>query len=106
MNPDRATLNFLNSFPEEARNRGEDLQEDGAVTQIFWFGSCTAEDDTIAGACMYATMMERMHRGEELPESPNEFDDTPVIDLIEDKLDRELDDKEADFVTKVEKWCV
>lgn len=130
MNPDRATLNFLNSFPEESRNRGDDLQQDGAVTQIFgnhlfiqgrvedktgthrtslrlqgnrWFGSCTAEDETIAGACMYATMMERMHRGEDLPESPNEFDDTPVIDLIEEKLDRELDDKEADFVTKVEK---
>ena len=130
MNPDRATLNFLNSFPEEARNRGDDLQQEGAVTQIFgnhlfiqgrvedksgiyrtslrlqgnrWFGSCTAEDDTIAGACMYATMMERMHRGEELPESPNEFDDTPIIDLIEEKLDRELDDKEAEFVTKVEK---
>jgi len=130
MNPDRATLNFLNSFPEEARNRGEELQQDGAVTQIFgnhlfiqgrvedktgthrtslrlqgnrWFGSCTAEDETIAGACMYATMMERMHRGEDLPESPNEFDDTPVIDIIEEKLDRELDDKEADFVTKVEK---
>ncbi len=130
MNPDRATLNFLNSFPEEARNRGDELQQEGAVTQIFgnhlfiqgrvedktgihrtslrlqgnrWFGSCTAEDETIAGACMYATMMERMHRGEDLPESPNEFDDTPIIDLIEDKLDRELDDSEADFVTKVEK---
>ncbi len=130
MNPDRATLNFLNSFPEEARNRGDDLQQEGAVTQIFgnhlfiqgrvedktgtyrtslrlqgnrWFGSCTSEDETIAGACMYATMMERMHRGEDLPESPNEFDDTPIIDLIEEKLERELDDSEADFVTKVEK---
>ena len=48
-------------------------------------------------------MLERMHRGEDLPESPNEFDDTPILDLIEEKLDRELDDKEADFVTKVEK---
>ncbi|SHK28145.1 Superfamily II DNA or RNA helicase, SNF2 family [Rubritalea squalenifaciens DSM 18772] len=130
MNPDRATLNFLNSFPEEARNRGETLQQEGAVTQIFgnhlfiqgrvedrggvfrtslrlqgnrWFGSCTAEDEITAGACLYATMMERMHRGEDLPESPNEFDDTPIIDLIEDKLDREVDDKEADFVSKVEK---
>lgn len=130
MNPDRATLNFLNSFPEEARKRGELLQREGAVTQIFgnhlfiqgrvedetgvfrtslrlqgnrWFGSCTAEDEIIAGACQYATMMERMHRGEDLPESPNEFDDTPVLDIIEDKLGRELDDKEADFVTKIEK---
>jgi len=130
MNPDRATLNFLNSFPEEARQRGEMLQKDGAVTQIFgnhlfiqgrvedetgtfrtslrlqgnrWFGSCNAEDDLISGACQYATMMERMHRGEDLPESPNEFDDTPVLDIIEDKLGRELDDKEAEFVTKIEK---
>jgi hypothetical protein len=130
MNPDRATLNFLNSFPEEARKRGEILQKDGAVTQIFgnhlfiqgrvedetgtfrtslrlqgnrWFGSCTAEDELVAGACQYATMMERMHRGEDLPESPNEFDDTPVLDIIEDKLGRELDDKEADFVSKIEK---
>jgi len=130
MNPDRATLNFLNSFPEEARKRGEMLQKDGAVTQIFgnhlfiqgrvedesgifrtslrlqgnrWFGSCTAEDELVSGACQYATMMERMHRGEDLPESPNEFDDTPVLDIIEEKLGRELDDKEADFVTKIEK---
>ncbi len=130
MNPDRATLNFLNSFPEDARRRGEMLQKEGAVTQIFgnhlfiqgrvedetgtfrtslrlqgnrWFGSCNAEDEIIAGACQYATMMERMHRGEDLPESPNEFDDTPVLDIIEDKLGRELDDKEADFVTKIEK---
>ncbi|MGB0774262.1 MAG: SNF2-related protein [Akkermansiaceae bacterium] len=130
MNPDRATLNFLNSFPEKSRQRGESLQQEGMVTQIFgnhlfiqgrvedstgvfrtslrlqgnrWFGSCTAEDEVIAGACMYATMMERMHRGEDLPESPNEFDDTPIIDVIEEQLDRELDDKEAAFVTKVEK---
>ena len=130
MNPDRATLNFLNSFPEKSRVRGEALQDDGAVTQIFgnhlfiqgrvedstgtfrtslrlqgnrWFGSCTAEDEIIAGACMYATMMERMHRGEDLPESPNEFDDTPIIDVIEEKLDRELDDSEAEFVNKLEK---
>lgn len=130
MNPDRATLNFLNSFPEDARKRGEKLQKDGTVTQIFgnhlfiqgrvedetgtfrtslrlqgnrWFGSCTAEDELVSGACQYATMMERMHRGEDLPESPNEFDDTPVLDIIEDKLGRELDDKEADFVSKIEK---
>ncbi|HEY8961120.1 MAG TPA: SNF2-related protein, partial [Luteolibacter sp.] len=130
MNPDRATLNFLNSFPEESRKRGELLQKEGAVTQIFgnhlfiqgrvedetgtfrtslrlqgnrWFGSCTAEDEIISGACQYATMMERMHRGEDLPESPNEFDDTPILDIIEEKVGRELDDKEADFVSKIEK---
>lgn len=130
LNPDRATLNFLNSFPEASRKRGEHLQEEGAVTQIFgnhlfiqgrvedqsgthrttlrlqgnrWFGSCSTEDEETAGAVMFAAMLERLHRGEDLPESPNEFDDTPVVDLIEDKLDRELDDKEAEFVSKVEK---
>ncbi len=130
LNPDRATLNFLNSFPEASRKRGENLQEEGAVTQIFgnhlfiqgrvedksgthrttlrlqgnrWFGSCSTEDEETAGAVMFAAMLERLHRGEDLPESPNEFDDTPVVDLIEEKLDRELDDKEAEFVSKVEK---
>ena len=130
LNPDRATLNFLNSFPEAARKRGEHLQEEGAVTQIFgnhlfiqgrvednggvhrttlrlqgnrWFGSCSTEDEETSGAVMFAAMLERLHRGEDLPESPNEFDDTPIVDLIEDKLDRELDDKEADFIFRVEK---
>ena len=110
LNPDRATLNFLNSFPEPVRMRGEELQEEGAVTQIFgnhlfiqgrvedksgihrttlrlqgnrWFGSCSTEAEDIAGAVMFAAMLERLHRGEDLPESPNEFDDTPVVDLIE-----------------------
>lgn len=130
LNPDRATLNFLNSFPESVQARGEKLQQEGGVSQIFgnhlfiqgriedrgnthrttlrlqgnrWFGSCTAEDEKSSGAAQYATMLERLQRGEDLPESPNEFDDAPVIDLIEEKLDRELDDKEADFVSKVEK---
>jgi len=130
LNPDRATLNFLNSFPAEVRKKGDKLQQDAAVTQIFgnhlfiqgkvvdendtfrvtlrlqgnrWFGNCTAENEADAGSAMYATMMERMYRGEDLPESPNEFDDTPILDVIEDKLDRELDDKEADFVSKLEK---
>ncbi len=130
LNPDRATLNFLNSFSEDVRNLGEKLQKDGAVTQIFgnhlfiqgrvecregtfrtslrlqgnrWFGSCNAEDADLAGACMYATMMERMYRGTSMPESPNELDETPLIDILEEKLGRELDDREADFVTKLEK---
>lgn len=130
MNPDRATLNFLNSFSEESRNDGDVIQQEGCVTQIFgnhlfiqgrvehktgvyrtslrlqgnrWFGSCTSDDDTVAGSCLYATMMERMHRGEDLPESPNEFDDVAIIDFIEEKLKRECDDKEAEFVSKVEK---
>ncbi len=130
LNPDRATLNFLNAYSESVRDEGARLQKEGTVTQIFgnhlfiqgrvecqggvyrtslrlqgnrWFGSCTASDEDLAGACVVATMIERMYRGTSMPESPNELDDTPLVDVIEDKLDRELDDKEADFVLKLEK---
>ena len=130
LNPDRATLNFLNAYAEEVRNEGERLQKDGAVTQIFgnhlyiqgrvetksgtyrtslrlqgnrWFGSCTAEDERTAGICLIATMIERMYRGANMPESPNELNEIPLSDLIEEKLGRDLDDREADFVTKLEK---
>ncbi|MCQ2366428.1 MAG: DEAD/DEAH box helicase [Akkermansia sp.] len=130
LNPDRATLNFLNSYTEDVREEGEKLQKDGAVTQIFgnhlfiqgrvetkvgifttslrlrgnrWFGSCRAEDDRVAGACLIATMVERLYRGANMPESPNELNEVPLSDVLEEKLDRDLDDKEADFVTKLEK---
>ena len=130
LNPDRATLNFLNSYAEEVRNEGEKLQKEGAVTQIFgnhlfiqgrvetkkgvfrtslrlqgnrWFGSCTAEDADLAGACLIATMVERMYRGANMPESPNELDDVPLSDILEEKLGRDLEDQESDFVLKLEK---
>jgi len=129
-NPDRATLNFLNSFAEEVRERGKKLQKDGAVTQIFgnhlfiqgrvedeqgshrtslrlqgnrWFGSCSSDDSLIGGAAMYATMLERMQRGEDLPETPNEMGDIAIIDILEEKLERELDDRESEYVSKLEK---
>lgn len=130
LNPDRATLNFLNAFSEQVRERGVKLQKDGAVTQIFgnhlfiqgrvedefgvhrvslrlqgnrWYGSCSTEDKDQAGAAMYATMMERMYRGQDLPESPNELDEVPIVDVLEERLKRELDDKEAEYVNKLEK---
>ena len=130
LNPDRATLNFLNAYSEAVRDAGEKLQKDGAVTQIFgnhlfiqgrvetkqggvrtslrlqgnrWFGSATAEDEDVAGACLIATMVERMYRGTSMPESPNELNEIPLTDVLEDKLDRDLDQKEIDFVTKLEK---
>ena len=130
LNPDRATLNFLNAYSEAVRDAGEKLQKDGAVTQIFgnhlfiqgrvetkqggvrtslrlqgnrWFGSATAEDEDVAGACLIATMVERMYRGTSMPESPNELNEIPLTDVLEEKLDRDLDQKEIDFVTKLEK---
>ncbi len=130
LNPDRATLNFLNAYPEDVRDEGERLQKEGAVTQIFgnhlfiqgrvetkqgvfrtslrlqgnrWYGSCTAEDDELAGQCLIATMVERMYRGTNMPESPNELNEIPLSDVLEEKLGRDLDDREADYVVKLEK---
>ncbi len=130
LNPDRATLNFLNAYSEEVRDEGEKLQKEGAVTQIFgnhlfiqgrvetkqgvfrtslrlqgnrWYGSCSAEDDELAGVCLIATMVERMYRGTNMPESPNELNEIPLSDVLEEKLGRDLDDREADYVVKLEK---
>lgn len=130
LNPDRATLNFLNAYSEKVRQMGAVLQKEGAVTQIFgnllfiqgrveskygayrttlrlqgnrWFGTCTATDEEILGACLVASMLERLVRGSSMPESPNQLDETSLLDLVEEKLERELDDKEADFILKIEK---
>ncbi len=130
LNPDRATLNFLNAYPEDVRDEGERLQKEGAVTQIFgnhlfiqgrvetkqgifrtslrlqgnrWYGSCSAEDEELAGQCLIATMVERMYRGANMPESPNELNEIPLSDVLEEKLGRDLDDREADYVVKLEK---
>jgi len=91
MNPDRATLNFLNTFPEKVRHEGEMLHRDGCVTQIFgnhlfvqgrvevnraraftttlrlqgnrWIGESTSDAGSEC-ACLVATMMERLARGD------------------------------------------
>ena len=130
LNPDRATLNFLNAYTEDVRDEGERLQDEGAVTQIFgnhlfiqgrvetkkgafrtslrlqgnrWYGSCSCEDEHLAGVCLIATMIERLHRGASMPETPNELNEIPLIDVLEEKLGRDLDAREADYVTKLEK---
>ena len=128
MNTDRATLDFLNSFDEEARNEGTDWHREGCVTQIFgnhlqidgrvqvdsdvyrtrlmlqgdrWVGECSSEND-FSGA-VYATMLERLERGTELPESPNEVGEKSIQELIEDALDRHLEDTEEEYLAKLEK---
>ena len=53
-----------------------------------WFGACSTEDEDLAGAAMYATMLERMYRGQDLPGSPNELNDVPLLDILEEKLGR------------------
>ncbi len=130
-NPDRATLDFLNSFSEESRARGEEWHREGRVSQIFgnyllirgrvespgsgegmetslmlrgdgWEGESTsAEGRDCPG--LYATMLERLDRGRNLPESPNEIGDTPLPILLEEKLGRELSGTEEAYLAKLEK---
>ncbi|MEM7147795.1 MAG: DEAD/DEAH box helicase [Verrucomicrobiota bacterium] len=130
MNPDRATLAFLNSFSDATRNEGAILQEEGAVAQIFgdhlkihgrvtikreshrvtlrlegdhWTGECSAEDELIGQICQCATMLERLKRGEELPESPNEVEGQSLEETLEERLERPLEDAEGEFVAKLER---
>lgn len=128
MAPDRPTLDFLNGFPEHERREGELIQRDGAVTQIFgnrvfiraqveinriyrtglylregrWEGEVQPEDGN-AGCALVATMIERLKRGEDLPESPNEVGQDSLAVLIEQKLGRPLENREELFVEKLEK---
>lgn len=129
MSPDRATLNFLNAFPEDHRKEGERLHREGLVTQIFgthrkiqgrvedgkelcrtnlefvdevWEGKCSCRyGKRCAG--LVATMLERLERGEDLPESPNEFEDQTLTELLEERLDRALNPKEDEYVDKLER---
>ena len=128
MTPDRATLDFFNRFSEEVRAEGEKLHKDGAVTQIFgnhlfvrgrvedqgdvfrttlrldngrWFGGCDSGD--ALSPPVFATMLERMARGDNLPDTPNEVGEESLYDLLENRLDRPLTESENDFVTKLDR---
>ncbi|MFP6873903.1 MAG: DEAD/DEAH box helicase [Verrucomicrobiales bacterium] len=130
-NPDRATLDFLNSFSEESRERGEQWHREGRVSQIFgnyllirgrvespgdgtgmetslmlrgdgWEGESTSPEGRDCPG-LYATMLERLERGRNLPESPNEIGDTPLPVLLEEKLGRELSGSEETYLAKLEK---
>ena len=130
INPDRATLDFLNSFSEESQKTGEHWHNEGCVTQIFgnyllirgtletpeglkietsltmrgngWEGESDSDQGRDCPG-LYATMLERLDRGKNLPESPNEIGDTPLPILLEESLGRELDDEEETYLSKLEK---
>ena len=130
INPDRATLDFLNSFSEESQKTGEHWHNEGCVTQIFgnyllirgtletpeglnietsltmrgngWEGESDSDQGRDCPG-LYAIMLERLDRGRNLPESPNEIGDTPLPILLEESLGRELDDDEETYLSKLEK---
>ena len=131
LSTDRATLDFLNCFGDEARSEGSDWHRDGSVIQIFgnhlqidarvqvdgmlyrtrlrlkddrWVGECSSGKEF--SAAIYATMLERLERGEALPESPNEVGEKSIQELVEQALERPLEDDEERYLAKLEKrYC-
>ncbi|MDF1811464.1 MAG: DEAD/DEAH box helicase [Verrucomicrobiales bacterium] len=128
-NVDRATLDFLNKFSEDERNEGQRLHSEGAVAQIFgnhlviqgkvedgawncrtkiqlqgnqWVG--TADDKSESGkAALYATMLEKIERKGDIPESPNEVGEKSLTEILEEKLDRMLTGEEDEYLNKLER---
>lgn len=128
-NVDRATLDFLNAFTEDERKEGQRLHSEGAVCQIFgnhlviqgkvedgswscrtkiqlqgnqWVG--TADDKSESGrAALYATMMEKVERKGDIPESPNEVGEKSLTELLEENLGRMLTGVEDEYVSKLER---
>jgi len=126
MKADRATQQFLNTFPEENRKEGERLQGEKRVRQIFgnhllvkgrveehdwccrttlrlvgdaWEGECSCREGAECSS-LVATMLERLARGGELPEAPNEVDEQSLMEILEEKLGRELGEREVQYVDK------
>lgn len=129
MNLDRATLNFLNAFPEEIKREGQRLHDESCVVQIFgnhlmiqgkveegglscrttlrlkgneWSGE-SSDRSGWGRAGLYATMLARVQRGSDLPEAPNEVGEKSLTEVLEERLGRPLDGPEDEFVSKLER---
>lgn len=133
LNSDQATLKFILSLSDAMRERGTELYHNGAVTYIKgnrqdilakvqdvfgihhihfhlynnqWFGFSFTANALIAGAAMYAVMLERVSFGKELPIYSKIFDATfwklPLATILEAKLKRPLMQNETKFLSKLE----
>ena len=129
MEPDRVTQAFLSRFSEPIIQEAERLRSSGSVKQIFGgpaFIRARVEESgdvyrviltrTTLGwewelsgpesqhpAVIAAVMLERVARGESLPDSPNEVGDASLLEVIEEKLGRSLLPMEDLYVEKLEK---
>ena len=66
-----------------------------------WVGECSSGN--ALSSAVYATVLERLERGEELPESPNEVGEKSIQEWVEDALDRPLEEREEQYLAKLEK---
>jgi hypothetical protein len=129
IDPDRASVTFLNTFTDGNIHEGTGIFEENGVSQIFgnrffvqgrvkhgdqifrvsarllkehWIGRCSCGD---YDRCehIYAMMLEKAERGDDLPEAPSGGDEDTMAELIERSLGRELNPDEEQFLGKIEK---
>ena len=129
MDYDRAVQAFFARFPETVRIEAERFRAEGAIKQIFGgpaFVQARVEDLSdvyrvtlrlrnniweyeLRGpaddhpALICATMMERLERGDALPDSPNEIENLSLTARLEENLGRELTPEEDRWVDKLER---
>ena len=129
MDHDRAVQAFFARFPDTIRREAERLRAEGAIKQIFGgptFIQARVEDlsdvyrvtlrlrnnvweyelrgpESEHPALLCATMMERLERGDSLPDSPNEVENLTLTARLEESLGRELAPDEDRFIDKLER---
>lgn len=130
MHIDKATSDFLNSFPEPVRKEGHRLQSEGAVSSVHgshlfvkgrvdgwngasdcvvtlrlrgneWEGACSCPRGVECPA-LCSVMLKRLELGAALPESPANEDTLPADELERD-LGRSLTGLELEYLDKVER---
>ncbi len=68
-----------------------------------WTGESTCPPSEGGDVALYATMLERLERGIDLPEAPNEIGEKSLTEVIEGKLGRTLTGEEDEFISKLER---
>jgi hypothetical protein len=127
IDPDRALLSYLNTFPEPVVQEGTGVFDEGGVKQAYgnrffvqgrvehgtemlrvsvrlqgdrWFGRCSCSSNERCEH-VYALMLEKSERGDELPDAPG--GEEGIGEVLEERLGRDLSDDEEQFLTKIEK---
>ena len=129
IDPDRASVKYLNTFADGNIQEGTGIFDEGGVSQIFgnrffvqgrvqhgdqvfrvsvrlqgdqWMGRCSCGD---FDRCehVYAIMLEKGERGDDLPDAPSGGDEETIAEVIERRLGRDLNEDEEQFLGKVEK---
>jgi len=130
---DRATKDFLSAFPDDAKELGRKLHDEGCVNQIYgnhiliegrvahdgqefrtalkltgneWIGF-SDDVEGVMTAPVYATMLARIQRGDTLPAAPpaegSGAGEQTIYEFAEERLGRPVEPDEEVYLGKIEK---